>query len=71
MGLSIVYFEWVTGWDFQLMIWALTRLNLTLLHVNNKGRDQPAYLRRLISSFVIHLLEGIIAMLATCKVSKF
>ena len=37
MGLSIKYLEGVTGWDFQLMIWALTQETLTLLHVNNKG----------------------------------
>ena len=29
--------------------------------LNNKGADQPAHLRRLISAFVIHLLESIIA----------
>ena len=35
--------------------------NLTLLHVNNKGVDQPARTRMpsLISTFVIHLLESI------------
>ena len=33
--------------------WASTRENLTLVYVNNKGADQPAHSRRLISAFVI------------------
>ena len=35
-------------------IWALTREDLTSLHVNNKGTDQPAHLHSLVSTFVIH-----------------
>ena len=34
---------------------------------NNKGADQPAHPRSLISTFVIHLLESIISRLATNK----
>ena len=37
-----------------------TEQNLTLLDANNKGADQPAHLHRLISTFVIQLLESII-----------
>ena len=32
---------------------------------NNKGAEQPAHPRSLISAFVIHLLESIISKLAT------
>ena len=40
-------------------------VNLHLLHANNKGADQPAYLRSLISSFVIGYLESITSKLAS------
>ena len=36
-----------------------------LLHVNNKGTVQLAYLRNLISTFVMGSLDSIIAELAT------
>ena len=38
--------------------------NLSSEFVNNKGTDQPAHTRRLISAFVIHFLESIISKLA-------
>ena len=38
---------------------------------NNKGADQPAHPRRLISAFVIRFLGSIISKLATCEISIF
>ena len=38
---------------------------------NNKGADQPAHMRRLISTFVIRLLESIISLLSSSKISIF
>ena len=38
---------------------------------NNKGADQPAHLRSLISAFVIRLLESIISRFATNEISIF
>ena len=40
---------------------------------NNKGADQPAYLRSLISTFVVRYLDSmiIICILAISKVSRF
>ena len=38
---------------------------------NNKGADQPAHPRSLISAFVIPLLESIISRLATSEISVF
>ena len=38
---------------------------------NNKGADQPAYPRSLVSPFVIRYLEGIVAKLAQCKIPLF
>ena len=38
---------------------------------NNKGTDQPAHPRSLISAFVIRFLESIIFRLATSEISNF
>ena len=40
--------------------------NLTLLHANNTGTDQPA---QPVGTFVISYLESVIAKLAMCKAS--
>ena len=38
-------------------------------NVNNKGADQPAHPRSLISTFVVHCLDSIIPVLAKSKIS--
>ena len=38
---------------------------------NNKGADQPAHPRSLISAFVTRFLESIISRLATSGISTF
>ena len=38
---------------------------------NNKGADQPAHLRRLVSAFVIRFIESTISRLATSEISIF
>ena len=38
---------------------------------NNKGADQPAHPRSLISAFVIHCLESTISKLTTSEISTF
>ena len=38
---------------------------------NNKAADQPAHTRRVISTFVICLLESIISRHATSEISNF
>ena len=38
---------------------------------NNKGADQPAHPRRLISAFFVDLLETIISKLSTSEISIF
>ena len=35
-----------------------------MAYANNKGADQPAHPRSLISTFVVHLLDSIIPLLA-------
>ena len=47
--------------------WASSRENLSSVFANNKGADQPAHPRSLISAFVIRLLEKIISKLATTE----
>ena len=38
---------------------------------NNKGADQPAHLRSLISTFVVRCLDSVICIVAISNVSRF
>ena len=40
-------------------------------YANNKGADQPAHPRSLISTFVVRCLDTMICILAVSKVSRF
>ena len=40
-------------------------------YANNKGVDQPAHPRNLISTFVVHCLNSAICIFAISKVSRF
>ena len=55
----------------SITIWASAQENLSSVVCNNKGVDQPAHPRRLISAFVIRVLESIISNLATSKILIF
>ena len=52
-------------------MWISTLENSTLLHAENKGTDQPAHMRSLISAFVIHILESIKSKLDMSEISIF
>ena len=52
--------KWTAQWE-----------NMTLLDMNNKGADQPAHLRSLISDFVIHNLESAVVKLVLCQISIY
>ena len=39
-------------------------------YVNNKGADQPAHPRSLISAFVVRCLDSIIPLLAIAEISR-
>ena len=41
-----------------------------LLYADNKGADQPAHLRSLISAIVVHFLDSIIPLVSTSKISS-
>ena len=53
------------------IIWASTPENLSSGLANNKGADQPAHPRSLISAFVICFLESMISNFATREISTF
>ena len=53
------------------ILYGSLRENLSSGFANNKGADQPAHARSLISTFVICLLKSIISRLATGKISIF
>ena len=52
-------------------MWALARENLSLWFENNKGADQSAHPRSLISASVFRILVSIISKLATSEISTF
>ena len=52
-------YKWATSWE-----------NLFLPYANNKGADQPAHPRSLISAFVIRCLDSIISVVSICKISS-
>ena len=56
------------AWSTPLLSMASTRENLSSGFANNKGADQPAHPRSLISAFIIRLMESIISRLATREV---
>ena len=62
---------YIPAFFLKFQIWTLSRENLTLSHANNTGTDQPAQMRRLISTFVIRLLESATSQVATCIISIF
>ena len=52
------------------MIWAASWENLFMPYANNKGADQPAHPRSLISTFVVRCLDSIIPLLAIAEISR-
>ena len=49
---------------------ATSRENLFLPYANNKGADQPAHPRSVISAFVVRCLDSIIPLLAIAAISR-
>ena len=44
--------------------------SLLLPYVNNKGADQPAHLRSLISALIVHCLDSIIPLVSISEISS-
>ena len=57
-------------WGHNMFFLASSREDLTLLHANNKGADQPAHLRSLVSALAFRSLKGINGKVTTI-VSQF
>ena len=55
---------------WQAHIGATSWENLFLSYANNKGADQPAHPRSLISAFVVRCLDSIILLLAIAEISR-
>ena len=55
---------------YDITKWATSWENLFLLYANDKGADQPAHPRSLISAFVVCCLDSIISLLAKSKISR-
>ena len=53
------------------VIWASTRENLSSEIADNKGADQTAHTRRLISAFVIRFLKTVISRLVLSEIAIF
>ena len=62
--------EYLWPWPLNFDIRATSWENLFMLYTNNKGADQPAHLRSLISTFVGYCLDSIIPILAKSKISS-
>ena len=56
---NAIYIIWATSWE-----------NLFMTYANNKGADQPAHPRSLISAFVVRCLDSIIPTLAKSRISR-
>ena len=41
-----------------------------LCHANNKGADQAAHPRSLISAFVVHCLDSVMSLVSVTKISS-
>ena len=52
--------------SYELAYMGLNKRKMNVLQASQKGTDQPAHPRSLISAFVIHYLERIVANLAPC-----
>ena len=54
----------------SVTIWATSWENLFMPYANNKGADQPAHPRSLISAFVVRCLDSIISLVSISEISS-
>ena len=57
-------------WNLTRSIWATSWENLFMPDANNKGADQPAHPRSLISAFVVRCLDSIMPKVSISKMSS-
>ena len=63
-------FQGLRGSEWTEGIWAASWENLFMPYANNKGTDQPAYPRSLISAFVVRCLDSIIPLLVIAEILR-
>ena len=66
---SFVFLDRLQLW-WTLIDCASSWVNLFLSYANNKGSDQPAHPRSLISTFVVRSLDSVILVVAMYKISR-
>ena len=69
-----IFVGWGDAWEnLQIDMTALIRAtpweNLFTSYANNKGADQPAYLRSLISAFIVRCIGSIISRVSIFAIS--
>ena len=65
-----IYGSAITGTSSQVLCWATSWENLFMSYANNKGADQPAHVRSLISAFVVCCLDSIIPLVSISEIFK-
>ena len=60
----------ILSWRNTLPIWVTSWENLFMPNANNKGADQPAHPRSLISTFVVHCLNSVIPLVSISEISS-
>ena len=53
-----------------LMNWLKWATSLFMPYVNNKGADQPAHRRSLISAFIVRFLDSIVSLVPVSEISS-
>ena len=57
--------------QFQCFLFEPGREKTCLMsYANNKGADQPAHLRSLISAFLVHCLDSVMYLVSVTKISN-
>ena len=69
---TIMFYRYIITFFSRVVkdILAMSWENLFVPHANNKGADQPAHPRSLISTFVVRCLDSILPILAESKMSS-
>ena len=58
--------------QFSIKAYEPGHANMCLMpYANNKGADQPAHPRSLISAFVVRFLDSLISLVSRSKMSRF
>ena len=67
--------DFIFPWKYRAVLmrinkWVMSWENLFMIYANNKGADQPAHLRNLISTFVVCCLDSLISLVSISEISS-